>query len=60
MLLYIFSRLSVLIEYHKKYGVNFTIFEELTRKIKDNYSVIPVASDQPVWVCLNDTMTLNI
>lgn len=53
MLLHLFSRLSVLIDYHNSYGVSFVVLQELTRKIKDNYAILPSDGDQPMWVCVN-------
>ena len=44
-----YRQLSVLVDYHKQFGVRFKVLKDVTRRISDNYSMLP--DDVPLWVC---------
>lgn len=43
-------QLSVLVDYHKRFSVRFTVLKEVMQRISDNYSMLPI--DVPLWVCM--------
>lgn len=44
-----YRQLSVLVDYHKQFGVRFSVLKDVMQRISDNYSMLP--DDVPLWVC---------
>ncbi len=51
-LIILHRQFSVLVEYHKQYGVSFIALKDIMKTIKENYSKLSDDNQsKPLWVC---------